>query len=228
MRIWSVGNPYDYQYAQAAELIPYEGDTYCPVCGAWLALREAPLQMYWDPGSDLVGDFVWPPSVRGAVVVDRMLPVMAQFADFRPRRVDVVENPDRRIPKQAPRVNLPYAGPPLFEISVDFLVSLDRDRSTARLEQTCGTCSIYQWKLSGVSRQEVVWDKAALKGKRVLVPREPGRGIYVREADLGGFGIFGIREFRGASMMCTDRVREYILAQSYTNVEFLEMGETIP
>lgn len=80
-------------------------------------------------------------------------------------------------------------------------------------------------ELEGVEWVDILWDSQALEGRRQRIPREPGKGVYVAEQALQGVGIFRVRQWSG-HVFCTDPVRDSILEKRYTNVDFLEMGET--
>jgi len=49
--------------------------------------------------------------------------------------------------------------------------------------------------------------------------------MFVREAELDGNDVFRVREFP-AWAFCTDRVRAVVAKAGFSNVWFLEMGET--
>ena len=59
------------------------------------------------------------------------------------------------------------------------------------------------------------------------IPRSRGEGLFVRRAELGDADIFRIREFPGP-IYCTDRVKDFIEASGFTNVDFLEVGDVVP
>ena len=60
----------------------------------------------------------------------------------------------------------------------------------------------------------------------IHTPRQPGKGIFVREADLGGADFFEVVEFP-SRVLCTDRAKCFIEEQEFTNVTFLEVGDLI-
>jgi hypothetical protein len=60
---------------------------------------------------------------------------------------------------------------------------------------------------------------------RTRVPREPGKGLYVAEQEVKDVDIFRLVQRPGCDS-CTDAVRDFILANEFTNVDFFEIGET--
>jgi hypothetical protein len=79
--------------------------------------------------------------------------------------------------------------------------------------------------LDGVEKWEATWDKEQGKLIKTHFPRRDGLGLYVRETDLGGADVFRIRQFPGG-IFCTAPVRQLIEKNGFTNVAFLEMGDS--
>ncbi len=182
-----------------------------------------PLVMVWEPGSCEVGDFTWPGFDSEVVATSAVLDVLDQFDGFKPGPVEIVEDPGT--PRRGKRVRLPYDGPPLHELWVTAWVGMDRERSSAELAHACAACKAERWELYGGERWESSFDQDLQKLVRVKTSRPPGAGIYVREATLGGASIFRVEEFPGW-VFCTDLVREVVETEGFSNVSFLEMGET--
>lgn len=82
-----------------------------------------------------------------------------------------------------------------------------------------------RWELFGVERWDSYYDQEKGELIRAKTERLPAAGVFVRESDLVGADIFGVYEFP-AGVFCTDRVRELIEQENFSNVSFLEMGET--
>ena len=230
MKIWRFSDPVDARFAAGAlrgSWTPDDGGP-CAECGASAQRRVRPLLLAWEPGSALVGDFVWP-GVGEVVCRDGVLRALQEaFAGIEPGPVEVVDDPGPvRGKRRRPRVELPYKGPPLLEIWPGREVSLDPARSSAELEHRCATCAAEQWIFTGLARWEVRWDPVALAGERVLVPRTPEAGLFVSEAELAGADVFALRE-APAWRLCTDRVKAFVEAGGFTNVCFLEVGDTVP
>jgi hypothetical protein len=173
----------------------------------------------------LVGDFVWPGFGSEVVAADHVFAALEpRFAGFERGPIEMVDEPDLDQRGQ-PRVSLPYEGPALYELWTTAWVSADLERSTMRLERRCGTCGTEFWKVDGVER----WDSTFDREKRQLVRTRAGldgkSGIYVPRAKFGGADIFRVTQFPGW-VFCWDGVRNFIRERGFTNVEFLEMGET--
>jgi len=71
-----------------------------------------PLVIAWEPGSEVVGDFVWPGFGSGVVVTDKVLRVLQQrYQGFEPGPVEMVEDEDEpHADRGKPRIRLPYCG----------------------------------------------------------------------------------------------------------------------
>lgn len=226
MRIWRFTSPRDDRYAAAGRRGAWtEANTgTCPECSSSRQTRARPLILVWEPGSALVGDFVWPGFGSEVVAADHVCAAFeSSFSGFERGPVEMVEEPDLDR-TSAPRVALPYEGPALYELWTTAWVSADVGRSTIRLGRRCGTCGTEFWEVDGVER----WDSAFDREKRQLVPtrmgRDPQSGIYVPRAELGDADIFRVAQFPGW-VFCTDGVRDLASDRRFTNVDFLEMGE---
>lgn len=230
MRLWRFSDPSDDRFASAGRRGSWTeaaASGLCPECGDSQQVRVKPLILEWDPGSDRVGDFTWPGFGSEVVVVDRVLDVLRKhFEGFEPGPVEMVQ--DRKLKpgkRRKPRVWLPYEGPPLHELWVTTWVHMDRNRSSAELERRCGTCGTEAWELYGVERWDSHFDRERMELVRTKTDRLPGAGVFISEVDLAGADIFRVREFP-AAVFCTDAVRALIDKESFSNVSFLEMGET--
>ena len=144
MRIWRFTDPSDYRFAEGGRrgswTQPSEG--LCPECTASPEERTRPLILAWLPGSDTVGDFVWPGFDSEVVVTDDVLGALqSRFHGFEPGPVEMVEEKGVRARKRGDRqVRLPYHGPRLHELWVTAWAHLDPGRSSVELERRCGTC----------------------------------------------------------------------------------------
>ena len=102
---------------------------------------------------------------------------------------------------------------------------MDRHSSSAELEHACSTCGADRWELYGVERWDSDFDHESQQLVRTKTERLPNAGMFVREAELDGNDVFRVREFP-AWAFCTDRVRAVVAKAGFSNVWFLEMGET--
>ncbi len=231
MRIWRPTAPRDSGFA-AIELrgawTPSGDSGPCPEYGASRQQRAMPLRMVWEPGSDRVGDFAWagfgPEVVATAKASDEL---SRHFGGFDLGPVEILD--DRGLAdyeRGLPRVRLPYSGPLLRELWVTRWVGIDRERSSVELDRRCGTCATEFWSAYGTQRWDSHFEVRRGTLVRELVPRAPNGGLFVREDSLLGSDLFRVREFPGWTL-CTDASRDHVERKGYTNVAFLEMGETL-
>ncbi len=80
--------------------------------------------------------------------------------------------------------------------------------------------------MEGVEEHALVWDSSVSKSRTIVTPRVRGKGLFVSKSDLVNVGIFRIHEFPGW-IFCTDDVKNRVQQLSYTNVGFLEMGDSV-
>ena len=78
---------------------------------------------------------------------------------------------------------------------------------------------IYQ--LEGEERIE--WSGVFPDHRRERLSREPRKGLYIAREELKGLQVFEVHPFGG--IFRTDRVKQFVEDQGYTNVDFYEMGE---
>lgn len=225
MRIWRFIDPCDVRYAAAARRGAWtESDGACSECGTAGQKRTNPLVLVWEPGSDLVGDFVWPGFGSEVVATEPVVEALERDAGgFERGPVEIRDEPDETGREQR-RVQVPYKGPALFELWTTSWVDADLARSTMTLESVCGTCGTERWQLQGAERVESHFDRSTNELVRARVPRDRAAGIRVGLTDLAGAGVFRIRQLPGW-VICTDLVRDLIRSQGYSNVSFLEVGE---
>ena len=183
--------------------------------------------MEWEPGSQLIGDFVWVGFDSEVVVTDRVMgELLTTSRGFERGAVEMVDGHPRSGKRSQPRVSLPYGGPALSEMWVTAWVDIDRERSTASLQSSCGHCGTELWNLSGAEHWESHYDLARGGLSREKVPRTEHGGIVINAGELGQADVFRVRQFP-AWVLCTSTVREFILDRGYSNVDFLEMGEAL-
>jgi hypothetical protein len=180
MKVFRFDEPPHSQFAAAGELDGYgTGGRKCESCGAQLDnVRRSPLCMYWEPGFDVVGDFSWPLIGRDLVVTEQALATLEPFGGFERAPVELVENPDRGLPKRPPRVRLPYWGPVLYELSITAEVGMIRSKSMARLESRCISCGTErcQWD---------AWVESFAKSRRSVSTRVSGSSEAARASGSG-------------------------------------------
>lgn len=221
MRIWRLDHPRDPVFAQAS-LIGERSYS--------RGKRIQPLVIEWEPDSDVIGDFTWTFIGTAIAVTERVgKALLERFGGFELGPVEMIQNPRLKRPtritrRTKPRVWLPYEGPPLYELWVTAWVNADLDRSSLTIERDPRT-GVTSYHLTGGEDMESRRDRRTGMFVSTRVPREPGKGLYVAEQEFKGADIFRMVQMPGC-VSCTDAVRDFILANKYTNVDFFEMGET--
>jgi len=225
MRVWRLADPGDHRFARASRRGSWSPSSgVCSECGASSQERIQPLVLEWEPGSDRVGDFTWPGFGGDIAITEQVVKALKAFGGFEPGSVEMVQDPNGSC-RGKPRVRLPYQGPPLYDLWVMQQVHLDLERSSVWLVKECGTCRRRQFTVDGIERWETGWDKERRESVKAHIPRSRGLGLYVAEDVLAGTAIFRTHEFPGW-ILCTDPVKELVEKEGFTNVSFLEVGET--
>ncbi len=232
MRIWNMDDPINHEFAQAwlrGNWGP-EGTSVCKECTASQQTRIQPLGLEWEAGSDRIGDFIWASGFDVAIQEPVFDALLERFCGFEKGPVEMIQEPMlkkpiRRTNRTKPRVWLPYGGPPLFELWITTMVQM-HPSSSAALVKECHTCDYKMYHLEGVERQDYQYDASSGKLVNVHTARVSDQGIFVEKADLHDADIFRVAEFPGL-ILCTDRVKEFIEREGFTNVNFLQYGDVL-
>ena len=233
MKLWRMLEPFDTTYAEAwlrspARLVK---PATCDYCGRDAEYEDPrPLVLEWEPGSDVVGDFVWPDGSRVAVQRRAFDIISSHFAGIEAGAVEMVQDPKLRRPtrktKQTkPRVWLPYEGPDLVELWVQHAVPL-APGSVKEISSHCRKCGRALWNWSGVEVKEHRWDQEQKRLVPRYTPRDPNRGLRIAASDVAANPIFRAIE-SPAAIFCTDQVKALIEGEQLTNIDFLDYGELI-
>jgi hypothetical protein len=231
--IFWMRQPFEGTYAQADSHGSAEA-TFCPACDGPTVRWLQPLEIEWQAGSDVIGDFVWP----GKRVVARQ-PIVEElarrFRGIEPGPVQMWQKPKLKRPTRVtkrtkPRMWLPYEGPPLAECWVTAFVPADEARSTLSDHGRCETCGLpHSYWVQGIELKpgDLILEGPGVASRitRTHVPRRPGAGLLFHAEDLTGVDIF--KEEEGAGwLLCTEPVKRFIQERGYTNIDFWEVGET--
>ena len=220
MKIWRFSDPKDYRFAQAGRR------------GTWekgqdgKSIRVPPLVIEWEPGSDIVGDFVWPGLGDEVVISETVARLLEErYKGFSLYPVEMTQ--EKRLYSlkgklRKPRVLLPYKGPSLYDLTPNHFVDLDTEKSSVDIESDADGKAVYV--ALGVELFKSRYDRQANEVKYDHIKRGAGKGLFVNSVDLAGNDLFGIRELRGW-VFCTDDLKVAIENCSFTNVRFLEMGD---
>lgn len=233
MKIWRLANPHDDAYARCilrgAWALQHDGGGICSECGTSAYRRVPPLILEWEPGSNVIGDFNWPDAGQSVAVTRHAFDLLSEhFRGFSAGPVQMTEEP--QLPAETDkyaglRVRLPYDGPELYELWIDAVVGVDRQRSSIKQKLNCKVCGSTIYSVEGVEEKKSRWNRTTMKLEPVEHPREPGKGLYIQQKKLLEREIFRTQEFP-SWILCTDSVRELMVARRFSNISFLEYGET--
>lgn len=233
MKLYRFHNPQDYRFAEAGvrgTWYPEPSPGLCPQCGASQLKRIPPLIIEWLPGSDKIGDFVWPG--REIVVSQQVREVLEeQFEGFEFKPVEMWQNLALRRPQQVnkrtkPRIWLPYVGPPLCDLWITTWVHLDTEQSSIQLIKACEVCGYKEYEVKGVEIKKSQWNSTKNDLDKIHIPRVEGKGIYIPDNDLQGADVFRVFEVP-AWVFCSEKVKSTIEAKEFNNISFLEVGDII-
>lgn len=240
VKLYYLKIPHDPRFALAscvgtwAPLAPGQGG-FCGGCQRLNQIRVSPLVVEWEPGSDVIGDFVWAPIfglMISAPAAERLN--AAGISGFALGPVVMQESRSSKQPKRAtaarstrvPQVRLPYDGAQLFDFTPNRHVRIDESRSTARRREACPVCGRYGYEVEGVERIDLQ-SVDPVRGRMMKrTPRIPGCGYMVRKAMLDEDSIFSFEHSQDL-MVWTERARDAYDRFGLSNLDFLEIGEVI-
>lgn len=78
--------------------------------------------------------------------------------------------------------------------------------------------------VEGVENVEMSWDEERFELVKARVPRLEEMGLFVPRKELHDADVFRVYEFPGWAI-CTDRLKGFIEAAGFANVDFFEIGE---
>jgi hypothetical protein len=209
MRLFHFHGPVDYIFAHASRRGTWypEGAKVCPECGSSRQKRVSPLIIEWESGSDMIGDFIWPGFDDELVIAQKVKDDFGgRFREIEFGMVEFWQNPRLKRPtkimhRSKPRIWLPYAGPPLWDVLPKSWCHLDLLQSNVTIVKECLTCGKVIYK----------------------TPPSPQRNLVIDPATWSGEGIFHIHEYP-RWIFCTELVKESVEKARFNNVSFLEDG----
>lgn len=206
--IYRIDLPDNYQYARFGTLGTWEPDPspgLCIGCGMSRQKRVPPQIIEWLPGSDIVGDFAWR-SVSFELVAKFEIAkeLKRKFSGFEIHKITMHQEPSinpPQNPKRAKkkRIFLPYTGPEICELWITSWVNLNVELSNLELEKKCKICSYNFYK-----------------------PQK--EGVVIDRNSWDGSDFFRPHQFSGL-ILCTERVKEFIERENYSNVTFKTYAE---
>jgi hypothetical protein len=231
MRLYSLQDPVNLECARVAPV----GDTgyiKCTTCGYYTSYpRPAKRVVRWLEGSIAICPFVWTSRLIAEVLITEQVQKALQGSEVEFIPVEFYQDPKLGKPKRVtkrtkPRVWLPYQGPPLCDLWVTTWVNANLERSSLRLVSSCPVCAHKAYEVEGIEERRSQWDPIKRRLVEIHTPRAQGKGIYVWRRDLQSVDIFRLVELPGL-ILCTERVKVLIEEKRFTNVSFLEVGETL-
>lgn len=233
MKLYSLAEPRNSQFAYASRLGSWEDeDRICPECTRSLARRVQPIVIEWEPGSELIGDFVWPWVGTDIVTkIEVFRELNTKFGGLESGTVEMVQNtklkrPLRTTVRTKPRIWLPYQGPTLVELLPTEWVHVDKEKSSLRLIKHCSMCDTDFYAIDGIESKTIDWDKDQMQPVEIHTRRIPGKGVFVNSIKTHQSSIFRLVELPGM-VICNMEVKEYIENQGYTNIDFMEIGDAL-
>jgi hypothetical protein len=218
MKIWSLEDPENH-YFGGAEIL---GAFITPRPKYGRGIRTSPLIIRWDGQAKVAGDFTFPGIIH-EVMVKRSVGeelLQAKHSGFELGPVEVRNRDGKSLRRVLPEgLRHDFA-----EVIIRKIIPLEKTESKFTTELNRG--KIY-YKMPGIAYITATnYEKVNEPLNRVFIPREKDKGFFVPEDLLDGRDLFRVSEFEGWNL-CTDRFRDYVLERGYTNVSFLEAGDTI-
>ena len=215
MRIWRLTDPNDHRFAAGRRIGTWEEKN-------GESVRVSPLVIEWEKGPTVVGDFVWPGLGDELVVREHVFKVLKRkFGGITAKPVEVVP---RKLKRRREDGNLHTWSnrADLVDVQIQTHVNADLDKSTYRIvdREDGGT----DYEFEGIEYTEWYNVPRVLLPECRRRPRLPDHGIFVRSRALKGQSFLKVNQCP-AWNLCTDRVRDFILAEGFSNVDFMEAGE---
>lgn len=230
--VWRFVEPFETHFAQAGLRSPAQiiGPT-CPRCARGdQYIKPKPLVFEWEPGSEIVGDFIWPSGGRVAVKKTVYESLASRFRGIHASDLGMVQDPRLKPPKKRtirskPRVWLPYTGPDLVELWPERIVSF-LPTTTIIVQHKCEMCGRESLRISGPEVKAHIYDRDKNDLVPDLQPRVPGKGVVIASSEVKDSPIFRLDKFSEA-IFCTDEVKSFIERERFTNIDFLEYGDVV-
>lgn len=208
-KLYHFHNPHNLTFAEASRRGTWfpERTRVCPECEAPREKRISPLILEWEPGSNVIGDFVWPGFDNEMVVTQKVRNAFeARYSEIEYEPVKFFPNPRIQQPKNStrqskPRVWLPYSGPHLWDARPKTWCRLVLGKSNVRITKTCSACGTVFYQF----------------------PSTPHRHLVIDSATWNGEHIFRIHE-NPSLFYCSEDVKNFVESSGFTNVSFLEDG----
>lgn len=233
MKIYALKEPSAYLDVDCAEVGPIGelGYISCNICNYRIGFPKPEVRVLeWLEDSNIVCDFTWPARLFAEVFVQGRVRAALSSEPIEWIPVQWYQDPKLKRPKRPRKgskklVWLPYEGPPIYGLWATTWVHADLSRSSLQLVHECPACGWKAYKLEGIEEKSSRWDNVKKDLVPVHVPRSPGKGIFIHEADLKGVNVFRIYEW--GRLVCTERLKNIIEQNGFTNIEFVEAGDVL-
>lgn len=213
MLIWTLAEPHEDKFARAIRLGEWAKN------GEGQDIRTSPLVIEWQPSSTKLGEVTvvgFGSDVFARKEFSKKLKESG-VKGFKEGSVIVKRTNIKRIP------SLETDGE-LIEIIPEVWIDCDLKKSSVR--KVSDASGNVQYEITGTEHYKSDWDddKKALVRKKVS--RQAGSGLLVPRSSLDSPLIFRVRQFP-AFVCCTDDAKNVMEGIGVTNVDFLQIGETI-
>jgi hypothetical protein len=201
-------NTYEFAFATRRGTWFPKGAKLCPLCHRSTQKRIKPLIIEWEPGSDKIGDFIWPALDNELVVTQKVKDVLQeQFPEVEFVSVEFWQNPKVKQPfrttkRTKPRIWLPYMGQKLWSVTPTKWCRLDQHKSNVKTKTICPFCGKEIFDVPNLTDNHLVLDTTTWDGENIFHIHEYPRKIF-----------------------CTNIVKDTVEHFGFTNVEFIEDGE---
>ena len=198
MKIYLLLNWDNYEFARFSHTGTWSKETeYCESCEYSDQKLIDPLQIEWDPDSDVIGDFSW--CGYSIIVLENVKNFLNSIGCECAFGKVEVQSPTEKL-RGRKRVAFPYIGPELFWLIPTKTISADVKESEIEIDTECSKCSrtLYKFKM-----------------ERLVVPKE----------EFGETRMFRIKQFEHsyATFLTEDTVK-MITSHKLTNFFYREAG----
>ena len=132
MKIYSITDPKDYSYARFSHVGTWTKGSLCPECHMPSSQLVPPLQIEWESGSDVIGNFSW--CSYHCVVTEDVLNLLGKYTASCKFAEVIIKKPTT--PKKGKAtIPFPYEGPKLSWFYQVPSVTVDLESSGIELKQ---------------------------------------------------------------------------------------------
>jgi hypothetical protein len=228
MKLWSISNPLDSRYAQAN----YHGTWKkykCLACNFEHEIAIQPTIIEWLESTSEIADFTHVVKHSTVLVKNRVFSEIKKI-DSKVSSKDItfyqnekLEIPSSKSSRLNKRVWLPQHEIDLLELVVPTIITPDLQRSSIEITEFCEICNRTVIKITDVERKDIFSYSSNSIEKNI--PRVAGRGIFISNQSLQNTNFFRIHE-KSRFILCTDTAKESLESLGYSNLTFLNFGET--